>query len=74
MPFIHSFGGAMKLLHSIEIGTCTGSCRSSWIRNFKYALKTETNPLKLTPTQRKQLECFHYKSGQFIVLFFVVFE
>lgn len=55
MPFIHTFGGAMKLLHSIEIGTCTGSCRSSWIRNFKYALKTETNPLKLTPTQRKQL-------------------
>lgn len=55
MPFIHTFGGAMKLLHSIEIGTCTGSCRSSWIRNFKYALKTKTNPLNLTPTQRKQL-------------------
>lgn len=56
MPFIHSFNGAMQVLKSIETGKCTGRCKASWIRNFKYALKTNTNPLKLTETQRKTLK------------------
>jgi hypothetical protein len=55
MPFIHTFGGAMKVLTSIKKGTCTGTCRSGWIRNFKYALQTKTNPLHLTSEQRKIL-------------------
>jgi len=26
-----------------------------WMRNIKYALKTETNPLKLTKTEREKM-------------------
>ena len=55
MPFIHNYNGAMRVLSSIEKGTCNGSCKSSWIRNFRYALKTKTNPLKLTKVERKNL-------------------
>ena len=55
MPFISSYNGAMKLLSGIGNGTCKGTCKSSWIRNFKYALKTKTNPLKLNKQQRKNL-------------------
>ena len=47
MPFIGTYNGAMQVLSSIGKGTCKGECKSSWIRNFKYALKTKTNPLKL---------------------------
>ena len=32
----------MKLLSEIGNGTCKESCKTSWIRNFKYALKTKT--------------------------------
>lgn len=53
MPFIGSYNGAMKLLAEIERGTCEGKCKSIWIRNFKYALKVKSNPLKLTTQQRK---------------------
>jgi len=55
MPFIGSYNGAMRLLSSIENGNCEGSCKSTWIRNFKYALKTKSNPLKLNTQQRKNL-------------------
>jgi hypothetical protein len=55
MPFIHSYNRAMQLLSSIGNGNCKGRCKSSWIRNFKYALKTKTNPLKLNAKQRKML-------------------
>lgn len=55
MPFIHSFNGAMKQLSSIGNGKCNGTCKSIWIRNLKYALKTKTNPLKLTKKQRTLL-------------------
>ena len=55
MPFIHSYNGAMQQLSSIGNGKCTGKCKSSWIRNFKYALKTKSNPLQLNKTQRKAL-------------------
>jgi hypothetical protein len=55
MPFIHSYNGAMQQLSSIGNGKCTGTCKSTWIRNFKHALKTKTNPLQLNKTQRKAL-------------------
>jgi hypothetical protein len=53
MPFVDK-KGAMKLLKEIENGKCAGECRSIWMRNIKYALKTETNPLKLTKTEREK--------------------
>ena len=54
MPFVDK-KGAMKLLKEIENGKCAGDCRSIWMRNIKYALKTETNPLKLTKTEREKM-------------------
>jgi len=54
MPFVDK-KGAMKLLKEIENGKCAGECRSIWMRNIKYALKTETNPLKLTKTEREKI-------------------
>ena len=55
MPFISSYNGAMKILSEIGTGTCKGSCKSTWVRNLKYALKTKTNPLRLDKRQRKTL-------------------
>jgi len=55
MPFISSYNGAMKLLTEIGTGKCSGKCKSVWVRNFKYALKTTTNPLHLTAQQRKTM-------------------
>jgi hypothetical protein len=37
MPFISSYNGAMKILSEIGTGTCKGNCKTSWIRNIKYA-------------------------------------
>ena len=55
MPFISNYNGAMKILSEMGTGTCKGSCKSSWTRNIRYALKTKTNPLKLTKKERKNL-------------------
>lgn len=55
MPFISSYNGAMKILSSIGTGNCKGSCKSSWIRNLNYALKTKTNPLGLSKQERKNI-------------------
>ena len=55
MPFIKSYNGAMKILAEIENGTCKERCKTIWIRNLKYALKTKTNPLALNKTQRKNI-------------------
>jgi hypothetical protein len=55
MPFIKSYNGAMQILSSIGKGTCKYSCKTNWIRNLKYALKTKTNPLGLNETQRKNM-------------------
>ena len=55
MPFIKSYNDAMKLLSEIENDTCKDNCKKIWMRNLKYALKTKTNPLKLTKTQRKNI-------------------
>lgn len=56
MPFIGTYKGAMQMLGWIESGRCKAGCRSGWLQNFKYALKTPTNPLKLTATQRKTMK------------------
>lgn len=55
MPFISNYDGAMKILTEIENETCKGSCKTTWIRNLKYALKTKTNPLALNKKQRKNM-------------------
>jgi hypothetical protein len=55
MPFIKSYNGAMKILSQIGTGTCEGKCKSIWIRNLKYALKTKSNPLGLNKQQRKSM-------------------
>jgi len=52
MPFIGSYHSAMSILSSIGNGKCKGACKSSWIQNLKYALKTKTNPLHLTKKER----------------------
>ena len=55
MPFIKSYNGAMQILAGIGNGTCKDRCKTIWIRNLKYALKTKTNPLALNKTQRKHI-------------------
>jgi hypothetical protein len=55
MPFIHTYNGAMQILSEIGTGTCKGKCKSVWIRNLKYALKTKTNPLGLSKQQRANM-------------------
>jgi hypothetical protein len=55
MGFIGSYNGAMRQLQSIENGNCSGECKSSWMRNLKYALKTKTNPLGLTQKQKNTM-------------------
>ena len=55
MPFIHNYPDAMLILSDIGTGTCKGRCKSSWIRNLRYSLKTNTNPLGLTKQQRKTM-------------------
>jgi len=55
MPFISNYNGAMQILSEIGTGKCKGNCKSIWVRNLRYALKTKTNPLKLTLKQRKNL-------------------
>lgn len=56
MPFIRSYNGAMRQLASIQNGNCSGTCRTVWMRNIKYALETKSNPLKLTTEQRKTMK------------------
>ena len=63
MPFIRSYNGAMKLLSEIGTGKCKGTCKSSWIRNFKYALKTKTNPLGLNKKQRNKQQLLLAEQG-----------
>jgi hypothetical protein len=55
MPFISNYNSAMKILSEIGTGKCKGNCKTIWTRNIKYALKTKTNPLKLTKKERKNL-------------------
>ena len=66
MPFIRNYNGAMQILSEIGTGTCKGSCKSIWVRNIKYALKTKTNPLGLNKEQRKSItEKLKSVSGKF---------
>ena len=55
MPFIKNYNGAMQILAEIGNRTCKESCKTIWMRNLKYALKTKTNPLGLNKTQRKNM-------------------
>ena len=55
MPFIINYNGAMKILSERGNGTCKKTCKTIWIRNIKYALKTQTNPLALNKKQRKNM-------------------
>lgn len=55
MPFIRNYNGAMQILSEIGTGTCKESCKSTWLRNIRNALKTKTNPLGLNKTQRKAM-------------------
>ncbi len=55
MGFIHSFGSAKQILQSIKKGTCVNTCRSSWLKNIKYAIKSSSNPLNLTKEEKKEL-------------------
>jgi len=55
MPFIKNYEQAMNVLKSIENGKCSGRCRRIWMTNFKNALKTKTNPLNLTSSERKNM-------------------
>ena len=54
MPFINK-KQAFELIDDIQSGKCAGSCRQTWMRNLKYALKTDTNPLHLTAAERKKM-------------------
>jgi hypothetical protein len=45
----------MDMLKSIETGKCSRRCRRIWITNFKNSLKTKTNPLNLTMSERKNM-------------------
>ena len=56
MTFIGTYGEAMRLLRLIGKGQLTSGGKNSWIANLRYALKTKTNPLNLTPEQRKKME------------------
>lgn len=53
--FLKNYNSAMNMLSSIGKGTCKRTCKSGWIRNIKYALKTKTNPLGLNKEQRKNI-------------------
>jgi hypothetical protein len=54
MPFIRK-GGAFRLLNAMESGRCAGECRSAWLKRIQYALKTKSNPLDLTATERRRM-------------------
>jgi len=56
MPFINK-KQAFKLLDDMIAGkqNCVGSCRQVWLRNIGYALKTHTNPLKLTTAEHTKM-------------------
>ena len=48
-------GGAFQLLNAMITGRCAGSCRSVWLRNIQYALKAKSNPLDLTPAEKRRM-------------------
>ena len=56
MPFINK-KQALKLLDDMIAGkqSCIGDCRRVWLRNIGNALKSGTNPLKLTKAEHKTM-------------------
>ena len=55
MTFISSYNKAVEILSAIGDGKCKGTCKTTWLRNLRYALKTKTNPLGLNKKQRKNM-------------------
>jgi len=55
MTFISTYHEAMQIANEMDNGKCSGRCRTTWMRNLKYALTAKTNPLALTKVQRKNL-------------------
>jgi len=52
MPFIRNYNGIMNILTQIAVGTCSGTCKSTWLNNINHAVQCNTNPWKLTIQQR----------------------
>jgi hypothetical protein len=52
---VTSYSKAMSILSEIGNGKCTDKCKSTSIRKIKYALKSVSNPLKLTRYTRRKL-------------------
>ena len=46
---------AIKILSQIENQECIGTCKTTWIRNIKNALKSKKNPLGLSAKEKKTL-------------------
>ena len=46
---------AFQLLDDMESGKCVERCRTVWIGHIRHALKSKTNPLKLTATEKKRM-------------------
>lgn len=55
MVFLHGYGGAMMVLKSIGTGKCADICKRNWLQSIRRAIKVDTNPLKLTKTEKKNL-------------------
>jgi len=56
MPFINK-KQAFKLLDDMKAGkpNCVGECRRVWLRNINNALKSVSNPLKLSKVEHKRM-------------------
>ena len=48
--------GSKRMLHRIITGNCSGKCRTIWLAQIKRALKSKTNPLKLTEKEKQDFE------------------
>jgi hypothetical protein len=55
MTSVISYSKAMSILSEIGNGKCLNKCKSDSIRKFRYALKSESNPMKLTRHTRRKL-------------------
>lgn len=54
MPFIGK-REAFSLLTQMEKEECVDRCRKVWLHHIQYALKSKTNPLKLTASEKKKM-------------------
>jgi hypothetical protein len=47
---------AKRMLKRIGTGSCAGKCRSIWLREIRYALKSKTNSLNLNAKEKKEFK------------------